>query len=56
MLTVEEALQVYDVSPSSYGRWSQSSKRLVLTMLRVPIKVLVAVATSLILVMGGGLI
>ena len=33
MLTAEEALQVYDVSPSSYGRWSKSSKRLVLTML-----------------------
>ena len=51
-LTAEEALQVYDVSPGSYGRWSPLSKRLVLSMLRVPIKVLVAVATSLILVMG----
>ena len=51
-LTADEALQVYDVSPSSYGRWTLSSKRLVLAMLRVPIKVLVAVATSLILVMG----
>jgi len=52
MLTPDEALQVYGVSPSVYGRWSPSSKRLVLSMLRVPLKVLVAVATSLILVMG----
>ena len=27
MLTLEEALQVYDVSPSVYGWWSKSSKR-----------------------------
>ena len=51
-LTAEESLQVYDVSPGIYGRWSPSSKRLVLDLLRVPIKVLVAVATSLILVLG----
>ena len=51
-LTAEEALQVYDVSPSVYDRWSYASKTLVLSMLRVPLKVLVAVAASLVLVMG----
>ena len=51
-LTAEEMLQVSDFPPQVYSRWSKKVKLMALAAVRVPIKVLVAVASTIILLLG----
>ena len=51
-LTADEMLQVFDFPPQVYSRWSKTLKLTALTAVRVPIKVLVAVASTIILLLG----
>jgi len=51
-LTAEEMLQVFDFPPQVYSRWSQKVKLTALAAVRVPIKVLVAVASTINLLLG----
>ena len=51
-LTSEELLQVYDFPPQVYGRWSKELKRHALSAVQVPIKVLVAVVTTIVVILG----
>jgi len=51
-LTAEEMLQVFDFPLQVYSRWSQKVKLTALAAVRVPIKVLVAVTSTIILLLG----